>query len=137
MYSAEDLTACCTHCGNGCNGGFPLAAMDYIASHGLVTGGLYGDTTTCKPYTLKPCEHHTTGDRPPCTGDGPTPACKKECIAEYTTKTYVADKEFGQRGYQVPAKPSGEFSLVCILRQSEGEEKPLIENRHKQFSKKS
>ena len=64
MYSAEDLTACCSHCGNGCNGGFPLAAMDYIASHGLVTGGLYGDTTTCKLYTLKPFEHHVTGESP-------------------------------------------------------------------------
>ena len=80
MYSAEDLTACCTHCGNGCNGGFPLAAMDYLATHGLPTGGLYGDKATCKPYTMKPCEHHVPGDRPPCTGDGPTPKCEKQCI---------------------------------------------------------
>ena len=98
--------ACCTNCGYGCDGGSPILAMQYIANHGLVTGGLYADKATCLPYTLKPCEHHVTGDRPPCTGDGPTPACKKECIAEYSTKTYVADKEFGQRGYQVPAKPS-------------------------------
>ena len=85
MYSAEDLTACCTHCGNGCNGGFPLAAMDYLATHGLPTGGLYGDTTTCKPYTMKPCEHHVPGDRPPCTGDGPTPKCTKQCIPGLTS----------------------------------------------------
>jgi len=106
MYSAEDMTACCTHCGDGCNGGYPLAAMDFLSTHGLPTGGLYGDTTTCKPYTLKPCEHHVPGDRPPCTGDGPTPKCEKKCIPEYTTKTYIADKAFGQRGYAVHSKPS-------------------------------
>jgi len=104
MYSAEDLTACCKHCGDGCNGGYPLAAMDYMATHGIPTGGLYGDKTSCKPYTLAPCEHHTTGDRPPCTGDGPTPSCVKECIPEYTTKTYIADKAFGDKGYMVHNK---------------------------------
>ena len=38
----------------------------------------------------------------------PTPACKKECIPEYTTNTYIADKKFGSgnEGYQVPGKPS-------------------------------
>merc|ERR1711892_447481 len=53
MYSAEDMTACCTHC-----------------------------------------------------GDGPTPKCEKKCIPEYATKTYIADKAFGQRGYAVHSKPS-------------------------------
>ena len=100
--------ACCSNCGYGCDGGSPILAMQYIANHGLVTGGLYADKATCLPYTLKPCEHHVPGDRPPCTGDGPTPACKKECIPEYTTNTYIADKKFGSgnEGYQVPAKPS-------------------------------
>jgi cathepsin B len=39
MYSAEDILSCCHECGNGCNGGYPLAAMDYFAVHGIVTGG--------------------------------------------------------------------------------------------------
>ena len=85
MYSAEDLTACCTDatlCSGcyGCDGGSPLQAMNYLWRHGLPTGGLYGDKSTCKPYTMKPCEHHVPGDRPPCTGDGPTPKCEKKCI---------------------------------------------------------
>ena len=48
MYSAEELTACCETCGDGCNGGIPLAAMDFLADKGIPTGGLYADTTTCK-----------------------------------------------------------------------------------------
>ena len=100
--------ACCSNCGYGCDGGSPILAIQYIANHGLVPGGLYADKATCLPYTLKPCEHHVPGDRPPCTGDGPTPTCKKECIPEYTTNTYIADKKFGSgnEGYQVPGKPS-------------------------------
>ena len=79
MYSAEDLVACCTYCG-GCVGGFPLMATQYLADYGLPTGGLYGDKTTCKPYTIQPCEHGIPGDRPPCTDDEPAPKCEKRCI---------------------------------------------------------
>ena len=41
MYAAEDILACCHVCGAGCDGGYPLAAMDYYATRGVVTGGLY------------------------------------------------------------------------------------------------
>jgi len=102
MYSAEDILSCCHQCGNGCNGGFPLAAMDFYATEGVVTGGLYGDTKTCRPYTLKPCEHHVPGDRPPCTEGGKTPKCQHKCQNAYDKK-YANDKNTGQRGYSVPA----------------------------------
>ena len=60
-----------------------MAAMDYFVQVGIVTGGLYGDTTTCQPYTLKPCEHHVNGTRPPCTEGDKTPECKHDCIPSY------------------------------------------------------
>ena len=91
MYSAENIMSCCRQCGNGCNGGFPLAAMDFYAMEGIVTGGLYGDETTCQPYTLKPCEHHVNGTRPPCTEGGKTPKCRHECQKGYKT-SYKKDK---------------------------------------------
>lgn len=92
MYAAEDILACCSSCGDGCDGGYGLAAMDYYTTSGVVTGGLYGEETTCQPYTLKPCEHHVDGPRPPCTEGGHTPTCQHQCIHEYTTNTYKADK---------------------------------------------
>ena len=39
--SAEQLTACCSSCGMGCNGGWLLPSWGYFAKSGLVTGGLY------------------------------------------------------------------------------------------------
>lgn len=94
MYAAEDIVSCCHKCGNGCGGGFPLAAMDYFTMEGVVTGGLYEDQQTCKPYTIKPCEHHVNGTRPPCTGDGGnTPKCQHKCIPSYNPNNpYAADK---------------------------------------------
>lgn len=40
--SAEQLTACCTDCGVGCNGGYADKAWPYFFQHGIVTGGDYG-----------------------------------------------------------------------------------------------
>ena len=45
----------------GCNGGFPNMAWLYFTQHGLCSGGLYGDTNSCEPYSLKPCNHHEPG----------------------------------------------------------------------------
>lgn len=102
MYAAEDVLSCCLTCGNGCNGGYPLAAMEYFVTRGLVTGGLYGTKDTCQPYTLEACEHHVPGDRPPCTEGGGTPKCSHQCIPDYTTKAYKDDKVHGHKAYSVP-----------------------------------
>jgi len=103
MYAAEDILSCCQECGDGCDGGFPLAAMDYYSTQGVVTGGLYGDSDTCQPYTLKPCEHHVPGNRPPCTEGGSTPKCQHKCIDSYSKNTFSKDKAFGAGGYGIPA----------------------------------
>lgn len=98
--SAQDLLTCCKACGMGCDGGYPEAAWDFWMHTGLVTGSLYGDMTSCLPYSLKPCEHHTTGPLPNCSGDSPTPKCAKQCNSQYTTP-YAKDKHFGKSAYNV------------------------------------
>jgi cathepsin B len=48
--SSENILACCSTCGHGCNGGYPLAAWQFWERNGVPTGGLYKDTKTCQPY---------------------------------------------------------------------------------------
>merc|ERR1711981_1420235 len=90
--SAEDVLSCCRTCGFGCNGGYLGATWSYMTG-GVCTGGLY-DGTGCKPYSIAPCEHHTTGDRPDCADvpDSATPACTNTCVTDYNTNPYASDK---------------------------------------------
>lgn len=90
--SVQDLMCCCTGCGDGCHGGWPSSAWSYWKSTGLVTGGLYGDTKSCRPYTIAP-HHH---------GEGylDTPPCLKECIKEYPTP-FAQDKHFASSTYSI------------------------------------
>lgn len=59
--SAEDLTACCRSCGDGCDGGFPESTWNYFKHTGLVTGGNYGTKEGCQPYSIHDCDHHVNG----------------------------------------------------------------------------
>jgi len=101
--SSEDLLSCCGYvCGNGCNGGFPQAAWEYWVQNGLVTGGLYGGEG-CQPYVIEPCEHHTDGDRPSCTGEeGTTPKCVHHCQDSYGMD-FIQDKHYGSTAYRLPS----------------------------------
>merc|ERR1712241_1011723 len=78
LVSPHELVSCCTFCGFGCDGGWSGPTWEYWHTNGIVSGGLYGDTETCMPYGLAPCEHHVDGDRGPC-GDESTPSCHQEC----------------------------------------------------------
>lgn len=101
--SSEDILACCGFwCGSGCNGGWPLQAWKYFKHHGVVTGGLYGDTKSgCLPYEIAPCEHHTTGPRPKCNGEeGHTPSCPKKCIPA-SGLDWSSDKHYAVSAYRV------------------------------------
>jgi len=80
-------------------------AWDYWQQTGICTGDLYGDTTWCKPYSMKPCDHHTTGKYDPCPDVGPTPACKKICNLKYI-KLYNKDKHFASSAYGVDSDES-------------------------------
>ena len=104
--SAENLLACCSSCGFGCDGGYPAYAWRYWKSTGLPTGGLYGDKTTCQPYAFPPCDHHIDGSYGPC-GDYNTPRCVKNCD-DGNHASYVDDLMYGASAYSV----SGEQNIM-------------------------
>jgi len=68
-----------SHAGNGCSGGQPTQALEWMASTGVVTGGDFADDNTgssCQPYGFAPCAHHVPAS-------AKYPACPK---AEYRMK---------------------------------------------------
>lgn len=107
--SAEDTAACCKglFCGfsNGCGGGQPSAALSWMASTGVVTGGDFFDIGTgssCLPYSLKPCAHHVpaTSKYPKCpSSEYPTPQCSKSCSENKYGTAYAADKHKGSKAH--------------------------------------
>jgi len=100
-FSAENLVSCCWTCGAGCNGGFPSMAWRYWVKKGLVSGGPFGSNDGCQPYEIAPCEHHTSGSRPNCTGEGGgTPKCHKNCESNYSV-SYKQDLHFGRKSYSL------------------------------------
>jgi len=103
--SSDDIMTCCgLRCGNGCDGGYPLEALNWWVSTGVVTGGLYGGTG-CKPYPFAPCEHHNdaTTYQPCPSTEYSTPKCEKSCQAGYATP-YAQDKQFGKQAYGLSKK---------------------------------
>lgn len=104
-YSTQDILSCCRTCGMGCNGGYLGASWKYFVNNGICTGGLY-EGTGCKPYSIAPCEHHTTGDRPDCSDlpNSKTPACTSTCVAGYTADTYSNDKLYCSDSYSVGSR---------------------------------
>jgi len=105
-YSSEDILSCCNTCGMGCNGGYLGATWKWLAgnkSRGVCTGGLY-EGTGCKPYSIAPCEHHTTGNGQPDCADVPsskTPACTNTCVDTYDGHNYSDDKVAALNAYSV------------------------------------
>ena len=87
-FSTEDTASCCRSfaCGfsQGCNGGQPSAALQWMAKTGVVTGGDYpdiGSGSSCRPYTLKPCAHHVPATKKCASpsNEYPTPQCTASC----------------------------------------------------------
>mmetsp|Transcript_15061 Transcript_15061/g.31464 ORF Transcript_15061/g.31464 Transcript_15061/m.31464 type:complete len:480 (-) Transcript_15061:212-1651(-) len=79
--SAQDPVSCCgLACGMGCNGGQPAGAWNYFKTFGIVSGGEYGDKSTCLPYSMPECAHHTVDPaKKNCSGELPTPKCTRTC----------------------------------------------------------
>ena len=92
--SPEDLLECCESCGFGCDGGLLYNSWSHWKSKGLVTGEIYGDKNSCKPYLLPPCNHHgTKGPYDDCSNhDYAAPLCEEKCSNENYPKEYKDDK---------------------------------------------
>lgn len=101
--SSDDLLSCCTlwnslsFCGFGCNGGIPILAWRYWVKRGIVSGGNFNETNTCRPYEIEPCGHHTKEGKQ-CDGNHRTPKCKRECV---NGDNYKQNKFYGAKYYNV------------------------------------
>ena len=96
--STLNLISCLNRC-YGCNGGLSFFAFDYWVSDGLVTGGDYGDESSCQPYFLPPCDHHTSEEvYGECGNVTSTPKCSNVCQEKYE-KSYDEDKIYGNDSY--------------------------------------
>jgi len=85
LFSVADTTGCCKgfSCGfsAGCNGGQIDSPWDWFTRTGVVSGGNYGDKTTCYPYTMPECAHHVSSPTLKNCDDTPQvdPKCTKTC----------------------------------------------------------
>ena len=108
--SPLDTLSCCNEengCESfGCNGGDPASAWEWFVSEGVVTGGEYGDDSTCKPYAFPKCAHHVNSPGlEPCSSgkEYETPTCLRECSnTAYKQASYSHDKHKSVEAYSVP-----------------------------------
>jgi len=114
VLSPEDTVSCCSGAScafsKGCNGGQPSGAWKWFTNSGVSTGGDWADNgkgTTCKPYSMQSCAHHTTP--PPgmvdCTTIEPytTPKCTSSCSESAYSTPYKTDKLKAKSSYSVKA----------------------------------
>jgi cathepsin B len=90
--SVNDLLSCCGFmCGEGCDGGYPIAAWRYFVHHGVVTD-------ECDPY------FDTTGcSHPGCEPGYPTPKCNRKCVKG--NLLWRKSKHFGVNAYRISSDP--------------------------------
>ena len=90
--SENDLVACCGFmCGDGCDGGYPLAAWQYFIRSGVVTA-------ECDPYFDDVGCHH-----PGCEPLYPTPQCIKQCKDE--NLLWSDSKRYSATAYRIDSDP--------------------------------
>jgi cathepsin B len=95
-----------SHAGNGCSGGQPSQALQWMARTGVVTGGDYGDDNTgksCQPYGFAPCAHHVpaTAKYPACPKGEYHMKASSSCTDSKFSGSYSSDKQKGQQASSV------------------------------------
>jgi len=109
IISPQDLMTCCWRCGDTptggtCQAGDPYECWAWFDQVGVTTGGPYGDTNTCKPYSFAPCDHLGPGKYGPCPFNPAMPTCEHECKNDYYNRhgqTYATDKRNTRDHYYV------------------------------------
>jgi cathepsin B len=96
-FSAATIMDCCSWCGQGCQGGYPIDAMRYWCWDGVPTGGWYGSNCGCQPYQIPPCGPQG------CSGpEAQTPRCSKSCRAGFNGD-FNSDKHYCSDHYMIDA----------------------------------
>lgn len=97
-------TGACSGAGDGCSGGDPTGALEWMARTGVVSGGDYSKTPTgktCQPYGFAPCAHHVpaTAKYPAC----PSAEYRMMCHRKCTDTTYPGgmDKQKGTKAFSL------------------------------------
>ncbi|KAL3537378.1 hypothetical protein ACH5RR_000744 [Cinchona calisaya] len=90
--SVNDLLACCGFmCGDGCDGGYPIAAWRYFVYSGVVTD-------ECDPYfDNSGCSH------PGCEPEYPTPKCARKCVKQ--NLLWKKSKHYSIKAYRISSDP--------------------------------
>ena len=117
LLSAANLLGCCreSNCSSfGCDGGNPTAAWQYFSETGLVSGGLYGDETSCQPYPFPPCAHHvTTSQYHGCPdADYLSPECLVSCSSPSFGGSYSADIKKSKNAYAVQGEREIQLDIM-------------------------
>jgi len=123
VFSPEDTVSCCSglNCAMsmGCNGGQPSGAWGWFTKTGVSSGLDYADVgkgTSCKPYSMQSCAHHTTP--PPGMVDCATldeystPKCTSTCNEAAYGTSYKSDKHFAKSSYSVKSEANMQKELM-------------------------
>ncbi|KAF7281183.1 hypothetical protein GWI33_005053 [Rhynchophorus ferrugineus] len=104
LLSPEDLLTCCADCGDGCEGGEPSKAWNYLSTKGVTTGFVYGTSYGCKAYSVRPCGHFNRSTQLlKCSSisQAQLGECSDSCGANNDDTSYPL--YYSQQEYQVPS----------------------------------
>jgi len=102
-FSPLDVGAC-SGAGNGCSGGQPTEALEWMASTGVVSGGDYDSDDTgksCQPYGFAPCAHHVppSAKYPACPSAEYRMKCSRKCTDKKFAGTMASDRQKGKKAF--------------------------------------